>query len=346
MINENHLVPIWTGQVAYEESVMVVANEDGSISPLQLLHPAIEILELKSLYLNKTYEMGVDFELNANGELVILQNSDVPITTYKEIHLDAEMPGKSFQKDDGGYLRFSENGFFHKRQVQVTYRHEMEWYGELPKRQGDKLPKTHRKLKNKEALHVVVYGDSITNGGNASGALNLPPFLPKFANIIVDEWKKEYGYEGIQLTNTSVGGKNSFWGVEEAQTRVGTYAPDLLVIGFGMNGRATVEEYKENMEQIIAIARDANPECEFVLIATMLPNKILPHFVRKQHLYLEPLLQIASEQEGIAVADMTTMHKDLLKRKAFIDMTGNNVNHTNDYLTRVYAQVILETVKK
>ena len=43
---------------------------------------------------------------------------------------------------------------------------------------------------------------------------------------------------------------------------------------------------------------------------------------------------------------MTTMHGDLLKRKAFIDMTGNNVNHTNDYLTRVYAQVILETVKK
>jgi hypothetical protein len=63
-------------------------------------------------------------------------------------------------------------------------------------------------------------------------------------------------------------------------------------------------------------------------------------------MYLAPLLEIASEQEGVVVADMTTMHQDLLKRKAFIDMTGNNVNHTNDYLSRVYAQVILETMNK
>jgi hypothetical protein len=78
----------------------------------------------------------------------------------------------------------------------------------------------------------------------------------------------------------------------------------------------------------------------------MLPNNLLPYFVRKQALYLEQLLQISSKQKGVVVADMTTMHQELLKRKAFIDMTGNNVNHTNDYLTRVYAQVILETVKQ
>lgn len=340
------LIPIWTGDTAYEESVMAVENEDGSISPIQLLHPATEIIEVQSLYLGTVYTEGVDYTLTEEGDLVILRAGSILITTYKEIHLDSELPGKSFQKDDGGYLRFSENGFFHKRQIQVTYRYESEWYGEIPKRQGAKLPKTHGKLTNKEPMHVVVFGDSITNGGNTSGALNLPPYLPKFANIIVDEWKREYGYEDIRLTNTSVGGKDSFWGVEEANERVGTYAPDLLVIGFGMNGRATPEEYKENIEKIMAVAKKANPNCEFVLIATMLPNKILPYFVRKQPLYLEPLLQIASEQGGVAVADMTTMHRDLLKRKAFIDMTGNNVNHTNDYLTRVYAQVILETVKK
>lgn len=343
---EKLLFPIWTGNIAYEESVMAVANEDGSISPIQLLHPATEILSVTSLYLEEIYKKDIDFTLDEEGNLVILPNGSIPITPYKEIHLDAEIPGKSFQKDDGGYLRFSEHGFFHKRQIQVTYRHESKWYGEIPKRQGNKLPKTHAKLENKKPLHVVVYGDSITNGGNASGELGLPPYLPKFANIIVDEWKNEYEYADIKLTNTSVGGKNSFWGVEEAQERVAAHKPDLLIIGFGMNGRATPEEYKDNIEDIMGVAKKANPDCEFVLIATMLPNKLLPYFVRKQPLYLEPLLQIASEQEGVAVADMTTMHGDLLKRKAFIDMTGNNVNHTNDYLTRVYAQVILETVKK
>ena len=346
-MDQNLLTPIWTGNIAYEETVMVVENADGSLSPIQMLHPIAEILEVKSTYLEVTYEAGKDFDVDDNGNLVIPVGSAVPITLYKEIHLDEEIPGECFQKDDGGYLRFSEKGYFHKRQIQVTYRHESEWYGAIPERQGQKLPKIHAKMKNKEYAHVVVYGDSITNGGNASGSgINLPPYLPRFANIIVDEWKKEFGYEEIQLTNTSVGGKNSFWGVEEAEERVAAHKPDLLIIGFGMNGRAMPEEYKENIKKIMDVARTSNPECEFVLIATMLPNKILPHFVRKQALYLAPLLEIASEQEGVVVADMTTMHKDLLKRKAFIDMTGNNVNHTNDYLTRVYAQVILEAVKE
>ena len=292
------------------------------------------------------YEYEKDYRLNEEGNLVIPEGSKIPVTTYREIHLEEELPGKSFQKYDGGFLRFSETGYFHKRQIQVTYRHASQWYGEIPKRQGVNLPKTYAKLEQKEPLRVVVYGDSITNGGNASGELGIPPYFPRFSDIIVDEWKREHGYVDIFLTNTSVGGKDSFWGVEEAKARVAAYKPDLLIIGFGMNGRAEPEEYKENIEKIMEVAKTFNPNCEFVLIATMLPNTLLPYFVRKQALYLEQLLQISSKQKGVVVADMTTMHQELLKRKAFIDMTGNNVNHTNDYLTRVYAQVILETVKQ
>ena len=41
---------------------------------------------------------------------------------------------------------------------------------------------------------------------------------------------------------------------------------------------------------------------------------------------------------------MTAMHIDLLKANRFRDMSGNNVNHPNDFLARVYAQVVLQTV--
>ena len=112
-----------------------------------------------------------------------------------------------------------------------------------------------------------------------------------------------------------------------------------------MNGHAEPEEHRANLLKIIDIARGVDPECEVILIATTLPNRILPHFWRKQELYLAEAKKIAAENEGIAVAEMTTMHQDLLQRKRFIDMTGNNVNHPNDYLTRVYAQVLLETMK-
>ncbi len=54
--------------------------------------------------------------------------------------------------------------------------------------------------------------------------------------------------------------------------------------------------------------------------------------------YQQPLLNL--KDTGIAIADMTAIHEELLRHKAYQDMTGNNVNHPNDYLARWYAQVV------
>jgi hypothetical protein len=39
---------------------------------------------------------------------------------------------------------------------------------------------------------------------------------------------------------------------------------------------------------------------------------------------------------------MTDMHSALLQKKRLFAMTGNNVNHPNDFLASVYAQTILK----
>jgi hypothetical protein len=44
---------------------------------------------------------------------------------------------------------------------------------------------------------------------------------------------------------------------------------------------------------------------------------------------------------GAALADVTSMWTDLLARKGVHDLTGNGINHPNDFGHRVYAQVIL-----
>ena len=41
---------------------------------------------------------------------------------------------------------------------------------------------------------------------------------------------------------------------------------------------------------------------------------------------------------------MTSVHKSLLERKHFYDMTGSNLNHPNDFLARVYAQSLLSAL--
>ena len=45
---------------------------------------------------------------------------------------------------------------------------------------------------------------------------------------------------------------------------------------------------------------------------------------------------------NVALADVTTPWLEVLKTKAFSDLSGNNVNHPNDFGHRLYAQVILE----
>ncbi|MBU0478666.1 hypothetical protein KKC91_08875 [bacterium] len=46
-------------------------------------------------------------------------------------------------------------------------------------------------------------------------------------------------------------------------------------------------------------------------------------------------------RSGVILADMTQMWMDLLKFKRYHDLTGNGVNHPNDFGHRIYAQVLL-----
>ena len=66
---------------------------------------------------------------------------------------------------------------------------------------------------------------------------------------------------------------------------------------------------------------------------------------RMQPLFADELYKLEKKYSFVSVADMTDMHKKLLATgKRYRDMTGNNVNHPNDFLARVYAQVILRTL--
>ena len=79
---------------------------------------------------------------------------------------------------------------------------------------------------------------------------------------------------------------------------------------------------------------------EFILTATMLPNQYVGTAYKNQPLYEEPLSQLAGE--GVAFLNMTQTHRDLLRYKRFVDMTGDNMYHPNDFLVRWYAQEALK----
>ena len=47
------------------------------------------------------------------------------------------------------------------------------------------------------------------------------------------------------------------------------------------------------------------------------------------------------EGEGFGVADVQFVQTQLMKKKTYLDLTGNFLNHPNDYLARIQAQTVI-----
>ena len=342
---EAYTQPYWSGEIVYQESVMPIEDKDGTVPDLALLYPAEQIVSVRSSDLKIEYTEGVDYEL-VDGKLRILSGSAIPTVANAVYYPDWENE-KSMQKNvnyGSGYIFYSEGSAMHSMQIAVTYSHMGTFPGTVPVCKKDQLPKTIAKLENGEELQICVYGDSISTGLNSSGKVGALPNAAPWFQMFEDKLNKAYPDANIVMNNPSVSGKKSDWGATEANIHVG-YGPDLCIIAFGMNDGTKLhaqEYFRQNIQTIIDTARKANPDCEFVLVATMLANPEAGDFAGCQKDYL-PVLE-AMETEGVVVMDMTTFHESLLTQKRYCDMSGNNVNHPNDFLARGYAQVLWQTV--
>lgn len=349
-LKERSMQPFWQGTTMYNESILMVSH-DGGIPEGKLLFQPTEILSVRSARLDQEYEEGVDWILE-DGKIKRTVNSRIPYLSTDDLYFPSYIPGLTMPKKDGGAVLYREESYFHDRQIVVTYTHaENAWNGPIPQLADDVLQKTFYKLRNGEPLKIVLYGDSISDGSNSSGFVNAPPYLPIWGRLAADTLEKYYGTR-ITFVNKSVGGTASQWGAEQTATRVVSQNPDLVIIAFGMNDGAGTgagdgvrpQVFKENIQSIINQVRAANPSAEFILVGTTLPNAETICFDQQPY-YFEKLQEIADSCSGIATANMTEVHRKLLERKSFADMTGNNVNHPNDFLARWYAQYIVGMLK-
>lgn len=334
----------WRGEIVYNESVYPLQNPDGTMPAIPLMYDAERVISVRDGTLGTEYKYGTDYTVS-DGKLIILTTGNIPTIKYTSYKVASKPADTSTWQPcrDGGYTFFSEGSLFHRAQLAVTYTHKDSWAGPIPESKAQLLPKTFSKLQNREKLTVVFNGDSITYGANASGlpSVNVAPHMPLWTDMTIAGLKKAYGYTDINSVNTAVGGMNSAWGAANANENISKYNPDLVFISFGQNDApqgVTPEQFEANIKSIISTVRAKNPECEFVLVANMRSNPDT-YFETHQASFLPVLKSL--EEEGIAVADVTSIHTYLMGIKTFADMTGNNVNHPNDFLIRFYAQIML-----
>lgn len=348
------LKPFWDTREVYNETVLFVGEEDEA----PLLYRPAHILSVRNYGLDVVYEEGKDYAVTEDGKIKRLKNSEIPYFEVDEYYRDEPdsvpiavfgNPG-GYNFPDQRYIKYGEGDTFTSRQIAVTYEHDSPWQGSVPAGKAERFRPFLEKLEKGEQTTVVFYGDSITVGCNASGTSyggNIPPHTPSYPDLVVSFLEEKYGGK-IECVNTAVGGQKTEWGLENVEERVNRYSPDLVVLAFGMNDSdLTIAKYERLIAETADKIREASPDCCIVAVATTVPNNETDWFYGNQKEYVKGLNDLEAKEgyEFLAVADMTTMHLDLLNAgKRFRDMTGNNINHPNDFLVRAYAQVILKTI--
>jgi len=333
----------WDAGEVLGESLLFIKGAEGP-PRARLLYDIDRVTSIRSADGKTAFELGRDlnpladgsgFELTADSRIPFLLESDLfkPKGSPLSIGHKAGDPETSVLFDNGHY--------FHAHQVEVSYiPRAPEWGAYRPTFAGDRLPRTVAKLKAREPITLVVSGDSISEGYNASKFTKTPPFQPAFPELTALQLERSYGSKAT-LHNLAVGGWSSAQGAADLD-RVLKLRPDLVVIAYGMNdvnGR-NPGGFKAVIKGMIDRIQRETPEAEVVLIATMTGNP--DWFATPAEMfpaYRDALKSL--EGPGVVLADLTAVWQRLLRRKRHFDLTGNGVNHPNDYGHRVYAQTLL-----
>lgn len=346
--------PVWKGEKLYRETFAMVL-EEGICRARFLFHPS-KVLRVESYDGAKTYLEGKDYVVEEDY-LIRTADSEIPFADWKKFYFDTreeavrEMEERKeplgfgpVQTEEGSYVSLAAVGapsYVTECQVTVTYLTEEQWTYEIPERQLEQLPGLEERFRKKLPVRLVLFGDSISCGYDCSGMYGQKPGQPVWPLLLKDSLEAFYQME-VELINTSVGGMASDWALEHVQENVCDYRPDLVLLGFGMNDRCPGKEYAQKTERLIDAVRAGCPEAEIVLMATSLPNPLVKtapfYFWAYQDEYADALRKLCGP--GIALADIQGVQKSLMQRKRYIDLTGNLLNHPNDYLARIQAQVL------
>lgn len=345
---ESYLKPFWHTREVYQETVLFVGESDSA----PLMYEPSEIISVRDYSLKKEFQEGKDYIIE-NGMIVRLDTSAIPYipleeyyrTTPDTVEIQVTKDLQDLDLEGNRYLMFGEGTTFTEYQIAVTYRHNQAWEGSKVIGYADKFQSSIKKIKSGSAK-VLFFGDSITQGCNASGTAyggNVSPFCESWPVMVTEFLKSKYNVP-IEYINKGIGGTTTQQGVDRFEADVLSYNPDLLVIAYGMNDpQTTPENYKKMIEFMVVNYNENVPGGDIILVSPMLPN-VETNWCKNQPEFESVLNEIAQKYDNCALAPVTSLHKDLLNTgKRYRDMTGNNVNHPNDFIVRLYAQVVLKT---
>jgi len=309
------------------ESLVLIGQE-----PATLAYPPAkdEGVRLRSTYspgaATVTYEEGRDYAVDyARGTVTRLEGSRLPDFRTNVLH------GQE-QFDHTKFPGYGNKPFF----AYADYRLKTGVRWPVQAAQAERLRATQRKLAAGEPVTVVAFGDSITNGGEAS----LPELI--FWRRWVADLEAKYPRAKINAINGATGGDTTTRGLQRLQAKVIDEKPDLVLIGFGMNDHnrrgVPLPELERQLREMIAKIRAATA-AEIVLFSTFPPNPHWMHGTNRMAEYAAATARVAAET-GSAYADVFNNWQAMTTRKRPEDLLANNINHPNDFGHWIYYRVL------
>lgn len=338
--------PFWWSGNMWGESILPVTPAVDQPALAKLAFVPDTLPTLTSSDLNTSYSEGTDFTWQpGSNELIIPTGSRITVVTDDALYRPANSQPHGRCRDRENDILFAETDAYHRLQSSVTYSFSPKQF-EVPAamRPMGTLPRLTQKLAKGEAITIVLLGDSISTGCNATSKYNVAPQGKAYYDLMCDGLTKQFNAK-VNLINIAVGGKTSQWGMEQVG-KIIEQKPDMVMLAFGMNDASHdchPAQFQSNISKMISDVHAKVPLAEFMLIATMSANA--------QWIYASPTLypqyrdvQAQLQTQGIVLADVYDLWQMMVDRKGYLSFTGNGLNHPNDFGHRLYAQAIWATL--
>jgi len=337
--------PPWLGTTVENESSAVLEETEGGPFVARLSRKPDKVLAVRSANRERVYSEGADFTVDvAAGRLVF---TGKPVEGLKLAQLYPPKGAPNSYPSRVGHpeqaMLYGPGRWFHDHQVEVSYTTRQSWPGAKPSSAMDSLPKTAALLKGKKFLKIAVSGDSISTGLDASALAKAEPNQPGYPDLVAANLQRLTGSE-VRLVNFAISGTSIAFGVSD-WPKLAACTPDLVIVAYGMNdvGRKDPRWYRERTAELVGKIRADLPDAEIILVSPMLGNQEWIHTPRAMFdLYRNELKALTGS--GVALADVTAVWQAQLGNQRDLDLTGNGLNHPNDFGHRLYAWTILSTL--
>lgn len=326
---------------------LLFTGETKAAATATLLHLPEAAPEIKSGDGSLTFTPGRDFTWEPGSRSVALTaDSRIPHLTAAQLHPAPHSPqAYASQRGSTAWMFYGPGRIFHDLQAKATYRSADAWSPPRAAPASDEqLGALRAKLRAHQPVTIVMLGDSISTGLDASALSQADPRQPGYPDLIAAALQTRSG-SPVTLHNLAVSGMDAAWGLTQIPA-VLTHQPDLLLLAFGMNdasGKRTPAEFARLSSEIVQRVRAAQPQCSAILVSSMTANAEWIHAAPDLYpAYARALENLRAP--GVAFADVTATWTAVEQRKKYLDLTGNGLNHPNDYGHRLYADVILQVI--